>query len=286
MDKRHLEHRLTSQEKEEFESNGYFIVREALDLETVDVLNEATDCLVKEHRPKMESKGLKPHQAMNLLDFVGRDERFLPLIDWPKTFMKVVDILGWHIQLYHSHVIVTPPLGELQQLQERRLGWHQDSGRINIDIESVPRPRISLKVGFFITDTTETDRGNFHVVPGSHMENQLNFPKDPTLDPVTAKPIQTRPGDAVFFDRRLWHAAGWNTSSVTRKALFYGYSYRWLKPRDNMTVEHYMANSDPVRRQLLGASPNGGFGYTSPAEEDVPLKSWLRENLGEDAIVP
>jgi hypothetical protein len=36
---------------------------------------------------------------------------------------------------------------------------------------------------------------------------------------------------------------------------------------------------------LLGASPNGGFGYTSPADEDVPLKVWLQERLGEDAVV-
>ena len=89
-----------------------------------------------------------------------------------------------------------------------------------------------------------------------------------------------------FFDRRLWHAAGRNVSDVTRKVLFYGYSYRWLKPRDNMTVDHYMANADPVRQQLLGASPNGGFGFTSPVDEDVPLKSWLSERLGEEALAP
>ena len=285
MDKEHLKHRLTEQEREDFESDGYFIVRQALDSETLQRVNDATDRLVEINRPEMEKGGLKPHHPMNLLDFIGRDERFLPLLDWPKTFMKVVDILGWHIQLYHSHVIVTPPLGDSHSTTGQRLGWHQDSGRINLDIESNPRPRISLKVGFFLTDTTETDRGNFHVVPGSHLSNELDLPSDKNLNPSAATPVKTQPGDAVFFDRRLWHAAGRNTSSITRKALFYGYSYRWLKPRDNMTVSHYLDGADPVRQQLLGASPNGGFGYTSPAEEDVPLKTWLRENLGEDALV-
>ena len=200
--------------------------------------------------------------------------------------MKVVDILGWHIQLYHSHIIITPPLPQDFETRSARLGWHQDSGRINIDIESNPRPRISLKVGFFITDTMDTGRGNFHVVPGSHRQNKLELPKDETLDHPDATPVKTSPGDAVFFDRRLWHAAGRNTSSVTRKALFYGYSYRWLKPRDNMTVSHYMAEADPVRKQLLGASPNGGFGFTSPTDEDVPLKTWLEEHLGPEQVVP
>lgn len=285
MNREHLRHRLTEKEREDFDANGFFVVRNAVDPATLQDLNDATDQLVESHRPKMEEDGLKAHQAMNLLDFMGRDERFLPLVDWPRTFMKVVDILGWHIQLYHSHAIVTPPLDETRKSQTHRLGWHQDSGRINIDIESNPRPRISLKVGFFLTDTSETNRGNFHVVPGSHLFNELELPDDPLLDPPSATPIQSQPGDAVFFDRRLWHAAGRNTSNTTRKALFYGYSYRWLKPRDNMTVEHYMDGADDVRKQLLGASPNGGFGFTSPAEEDVPLKTWLRDHLGEEALV-
>lgn len=286
MDQSHLDHRLTVEERESFETNGYFIVPNALDEATVEQLLAATDELVRVQRPEYEARGLKPHQSLNVLDFIGKNERFLPLIDLPKTFMKVVDILGWHIQLYHSHIIVTPPLPKSSWSDKRRLGWHQDSGRINIDIESNPRPRISLKVGFFITDTSETDRGNFHVVPGSHRHNTLQLPDDRVADPPNAVPICTQPGDAVFFDRRLWHAAGRNTSTFTRKALFYGYSYRWLKPRDNMTVAHYMASADPVRKQLLGASPNGGFGFTSPTDEDVPLKTWIEENLGKDAVIP
>ena len=286
MDQSHLNHRLTADERESFDRNGYFVVPNALDAITVESLVEATDELERVHRPQYELRGLKPHQSLNVLDFIGKDERFLPLLDWPTTFMKVVDILGWHIQLYHSHIIVTPPLPRSSREVKRRLGWHQDSGRINIDIESIPRPRISLKVGFFITDTTETDRGNFHVVPGSHLHNKLKFPNDPAADPPDAIPICTQPGDAVFFDRRLWHAAGRNISDYSRKALFYGYSYRWLKPRDDMTVSHYMNGADPVRKQLLGASPNGGFGFTSPTDEDVPLKTWIEENLGKEAVVP
>ena len=287
MDSRHLDHRLTEEERIAFDTNGFFVVKQVLDGSLVSELNTAVDELELIYRPKLADKtGLRPSQPMNLLDFMGKDERFLPLIDWPKTFMKVVDILGWHIQLYHSHVIITPPLDNPQDYSNKRMGWHQDSGRINLDIESNPRPRISLKVGFFITDTTSTDRGNFHVLPGSHLNNKLQMPEDPTQNPEGAVPVQLEPGDAVFFDRRLWHAAGWNTSTHTRKALFYGYSYRWLKPRDNMTVDHYMDGADPVRKQLLGASPNGGFGFTSPADDDVPLKLWLAEHLGEDAVRP
>lgn len=66
-----------------------------------------------------------PH---NTLDFIGRDDVFLELLDCPKTIAKVWGILGWNIQLYHSHMIVSPPLTN----GEGKIGtmrWHQDSGR-------------------------------------------------------------------------------------------------------------------------------------------------------------
>ena len=286
MDDTCLEFRLTAEERRQFDDQGFLIVTDVLDATTVNKLTRAADRLTRRWRPVYErDRGLKPHHPLNVLDFIGQDEDFLALIDLPRTFMKVVDILGWHIQLYHSHMIVTPPLPHGYEPRAVRLGWHQDSGRLNLDIESSPRPRISLKVGFFLTDTSQPDRGNFHVVPGSHHTDELSMPDDDATDHPDAMPVLAGPGAAVFFDRRLWHSAGRNFSSMTRKVLFYGYSYRWLKPRDDMTVEHYMEHSAPVRRQLLGASPNGGFGYTSPTDEDVPLRTWLKDRLGDDAVV-
>ena len=282
MDQHCLQYRLTDEERDAFERDGYLVVPNALDRDHVARLITALDQVEQKYRAEM---GLKPHQELNRLDVIGEDDELLELIDWPTTFPKVWGILGWHIALYHSHYIVKPPLAE--HYNQRRLGWHQDSGRLNIDLEGEPRPRVSLKVGFFLTDVSEPGRGNFHVIPGSHLSNAVGFPDDPLADHPDAVPVLVNPGDAVLFDRRIWHAGGQNSSDITRKVLFFGYAYRWLKPRDDMTVGHYLDRTeDPVRRQLLGASPNGGFGFTSPAEEDVPLKTWISEHLGEDAVVP
>ena len=117
-----------------------------------------------------------------------------------------------------------------------------------------------------------------------HLCNKLEFPEDGVSDPERTTPVLVKPGAAVFFDRRLWHSGGRNFSEATRKVLFYGYSYRWLRPRDDMTVEHFMDRCDPIRRQLLGASASG-HGYTSPSDEDVPLRDWIREHQGEEAVV-
>lgn len=282
MDPSCLAYRLTDEERRRFDDQGFFIVESVLPGDMVEALGRIADRIDAERRPSM---GGGPYSIKNHFDIIGRDDLLLELLDWPKTFPKVWGILGWHIQLYHSHLIVSPPSPVDQRPKKRRLGWHQDSGRLNIDLETTPRPRVSLKVAFFLSDCTATDRGNFHAIPGSHQCEAIDFPENAEQDPDGAVPIQAAAGDAVFFDRRLWHASGINYSDITRKVLFYGYSYRWLRPRDNMTVDHYMDRSDPIRRQLLGAGPSGGHGYTSPLPEDIPLREWIAEHAGREFVV-
>ena len=146
MDDACLQHRLTEDERRQFETQGFLIVPGVLSANKAAGLADAADRIDAEWRARRE---LKAHQPLNLLDAIGKDDRFLELLDLPATFMKVVDILGWHIQLYHSHLIVTPPLPGGFEPKRPRLGWHQDSGRLNIELEGEPRPRVSLKVGFF-----------------------------------------------------------------------------------------------------------------------------------------
>ena len=252
-----MDNLLTEEEQHSFDRDGYFIVENALPAETVADLNEALDAVSARER---EANGLSPQDGQNILDFIGRDDRFLELLDWPKTFPKVFGILGWNIQLYHSHTIITPPNAVSGPGQtSQRLGWHKDSGRLNWELESDPQPRISLKVAFFLTDTSELGHANLYVIPGSHLLNNLDRPEDG--EPEGAIAVRAKPGDAVFFDRRIWHASSPNTSEIARKVLFYGYSYRWLKPRDDMTVAHYMDRCDPIRQQLLGATPTGLHGW-------------------------
>lgn len=161
-------------------------------------------------------------------------------------------------------------------------GWHQDSGRVNQEIESSPRPRISVKIAYFLSDCSQEGRANFWVVPGSQLKDNYPIPVDGSL-PHNAIPIMVPKGGAVLFDRRVWHTASSNPSDIGRKAIFYGYSYRWLRPRDDQTVEHLFANASPIRRQLLGYAPSGGYGYTSPTDEDVPLRVFMRKYLSADA---
>ena len=61
-------------------------------------------------------------------------------------------------------------------------------------------------------------------------------------NPPGAVSLPLNAGDAVIFDRRVVHSQPHNplVGEGLRKALFFGYSYRWLRPRDeNSGLQKY-----------------------------------------------
>ncbi|HLI01573.1 MAG TPA: phytanoyl-CoA dioxygenase family protein [Acidimicrobiales bacterium] len=276
MDPACLQNRLTEQERKSFEQDGFFYVEDALSAAQVENLTAALD---RVHQEALAAGEAQPDKAMFVPNFIPKDPAFVELVDYDRILPKVWEILGWNIYLYHAHLIVTPPSG--QERSDATFGFHQDSGRVNREMESHPRPRLSLKVAYFLSDTSVEGRGNFWVVPGSHLNDNLEKPEDGHGQPEGATPVLAKPGTAVFFDRRLWHSATPNWSDVTRKVLFYGYGYRWIRTKDDMTVDSLWPESSPIRRQMLGWATNANGRY-GPTEEDVPLREWLKEHAPED----
>jgi ectoine hydroxylase len=272
-----LQYQLTAEEKQTFNETGILMIEDALSPEHVAALTVACDEIAE----KKLAEGADPKKALFYPNFIPDNPLFAGLVDYQKVFPKVWGILGWNIYLYHAHLIVTPPSG--QPVDDKTFGWHQDSGRVNVEMESHPRPRLSLKVAYFLSDTSEAGRGNFWVIPGSHLWDTLDRPANGIGQPEGAIPVLAKPGTAVFFDRRLWHTASPNWSDVTRKVLFYGYGYRWIRTKDDMTVQSLWDSSDPIRRQLLGWGVNANGHYT-PTDDDVPLRVWLREHCPEAAV--
>jgi ectoine hydroxylase len=275
MDPTCLQYQATAEEKAAFEKDGYLIVNNAIPADLVAELVPISDRVDQQERQRM---GLSATARINHYDFIGKDDAYLKLLDWSTTLPKVWGLLSWHIQLYHTHMTYTPPEPAEHSLETHGvgLGWHQDSGMLNQDLESTPRPRVSLKVAYFLTDTTQPGRGNFYVLPGSHLLDALPG-ADRKAQVEGGIPVCVPAGTAVFFDRRLWHSGSHNYWQEPRRVLFYGYSYRWLRPRDDMTVAHYLDRCNPIQQQLLGVTHSGGRGYTSPTDEDVPLRTWLEQ---------
>jgi ectoine hydroxylase len=244
---------------EEFERNGFVVVPGALDRAELAGLEAAVDRVWQE---EAQSRG-----PLHRLAFAGLDDAFLELVDHPVCLPLVAEALGWNIYVYHCHLDVHPP--------EARVGsswrWHQDGGRQNVEL-APPRPRLSVKVAYFLTDVPTAEHGALRVVPGSHGRDTL--PRD--QEPAGAVPVLVEAGSAVIFDRRLWHARGDNASDRTRKALFYGYTHRWIRPRDEPMIDTgRLARLTPLRRQLLGyAEDTSDYWFPTDAlRSRMPLKS-------------
>ena len=275
LDERHLQHLISEEQLQHFDQQGYLIVENAL---PQSLVSELEGCVDRIHQEQLDEKEVTT-EPKNFFyrDFLGRDLRLTNLLDWYRTFPKIWGILGWNIYSYHSHLIVTPPGSPAELDEYGHLRWHQDVGRVKVDIKSQPPPRLMLKVVYWLSDCSEPNRGNLYIIPGSHLIDTLDKSNDGSL-PEGATAICCKPGDAAFFDGRLWHARSSNESEITRKGLFYGYGYRWLRPMDNMTIPpKIFNNSSPIRQQLMGGGMSAG-GHFGPKDGDVPLKVWLEEH--------
>lgn len=237
------------------------MVRQALPQPLVSKLQGVVEDLEAEYRPRLD---ITTTQRLNLIDCISKDARLLELLDYPTVFPKVWGVLGWNIQLYLAQCTVMPQTGTAENTPSQ-LGWHRDSGRVNQEMQDHGgNPRVSLKIGYILSDTTE--RTGFQAIPGTHLgagvrDGMIDL-GDGTLwdmrqvcvcatlcvcrcvcvtvcgmrqgDPPSAVSLPLKAGDAVVFDRRVVHSQPHNplVGEGLRKALFFGYSYRWLRPRD------------------------------------------------------
>jgi ectoine hydroxylase len=85
----------------------------------------------------------------------------------------------------------------------------------------------------------------------------------------------------VFFDRRIWHARMRNYSDHTRRAVFFGYTYRWTAIRDDVVpiqTSDWFGRLTSVQQQLLGGlEGTDGDHAWGHFPEATPLHGWLKE---------
>ncbi|MYB63628.1 phytanoyl-CoA dioxygenase [Candidatus Poribacteria bacterium] len=280
MDSSWLEYCATEEQLRAFNDTGYLVVEDAISPEMTDALEKIADCIDAAERTK---NGLGPHKLLSKFRTVIEDDLLLELLDNKKVFPLLWDILGWNIQLYISHLIMYPPEPSDAERIRKGAGWHQDGGRPIPEMER-PHPRLSLKVSYWLSDVTHRDNGAMRLIPGSHKLDKIPPRSDPESDPDGAMDLLVKRGTAVLFDRRMWHSRGRNYSDVTRKVLFMGYSYRWLRGLDyNLMPEEILEKCDPIRRQLLGDGVDIK-GWWQPTDADVPLKTWIAEHRGQEYV--
>jgi ectoine hydroxylase-related dioxygenase (phytanoyl-CoA dioxygenase family) len=279
---------MTLEDRERFDRDGYLVIPGALTVAEVAHYEAALD---RVYDTEQAAKRIATGSAMHVLGAIAHAPEMIGLVSHPVTLPYVWSVLGWNVHIYHSHLDVHPTITGSHPY---RFEWHQDGGRQNRELETDPRPRLSVKIAYWLSDVSVPGRGNFKVVPGSHLVNRIDGPPRRDMewpDPEGAVEVCASPGDAVFFDRRIWHTRTDNRSQITRKAAFFAYSHRWSYVRDEpLTAEAY-ARMTPVQRQLLGgplAAPGQGPGdhQWGHYPDTTPLYGYLKEHRQLDPAYP
>lgn len=291
---------ITDADRQLFHEQGYLHLPGVISQSHLAELQAEADSFHEQYRAagKLDHTG-----SLHLLGAVGHSLTFARMLDFGPTFRYIWGLAGWNIYSQHNHLDVNPPF---EEDETPRWEWHQDGWRQNSDAEfypalygELPRPMLSLKVAFVLSDISEPGRGQTLMLPGSHLTNSLPRPNDPAeilKGPDGAVPWLAKPGDAFIFDRRLWHARSRNRSNVTRKMLFMSYTFRWIRPVDDMPIDRgsqWYADLTPVQRQLVGETFGPvpvqnywGVGEGGWVDDNIPLRKELMDRGLLDRSVP
>ncbi|WP_229071451.1 phytanoyl-CoA dioxygenase family protein [Actinoplanes sp. DH11] len=278
---------MTAQEREAFDRDGYIVVPSVLSESEVEAGRAA---ILGAYENGKRNGTLGPTGALHQLSPIAGVPELAFLLDHPKAFKYIWSLLGWNIHVYHSHIDVHP---QIHEKQKDWWHWHQDGGRQNREIETDPRPMLSVKLAYWFSDVSETGRGNFTVLPGSHKTNWLPGPPSRGVSwpqPEGATQITANAGDLVVFDRRIWHARSDNYSDITRVGAFFGYTPRWIAIRDevaDLPEKPFWNDLNPVQQQLLGGFGKGdGDHQWGHYPESTPLYGALKERGLLDSSIP
>jgi ectoine hydroxylase len=258
--------RISDEERQFFDENGYLIVRGALQGEKLRRVVEAADGLVSARYRETGSR------RASLSNVVALEESFIPLLTLETTVPLVVQLLSFNIRLTKSHLIYKYP--DPEDVEEPTF-WHRDIRNSAEDLGPAANTRMQIKVAYHLSDAMAPGCGNTWLVPGSNKYTQpLEIPEG-AGDPANALEPQLRAGDAFLFENRTYHRQGLNRTQMTRKVLMFGYSYAWLSPNDfEVQAEEVLDRiHDPIARQLMGAarSPNSQIDYR-------PLREWAEQH--------
>jgi hypothetical protein len=269
---------LTAEQRRTFYQEGYLIVRNAIDSTLVSQLLEAGDRMIASKRER-DRQRLDNGLFDSFRNCIAIDDAFLPLLTNPRVVPLIVQLFGPRIHLTTSHLIYRKTDSADTPRNRRLPGWHRDIQNTPEDVGHAWLPRMEMKCAYYLTDLTEPDSGVTLVSPGSN-HSKVPLPINPeTGDPEKVLEASMKPGDALFFENRTYHAGAFNRSGRTRKAVMFGYSFMWLRPMDYMVQSPELIEkvSDPIGKQLLGGLQDEQ-GHFVPGGIHKPLTDWCAKH--------
>ena len=223
--------------REAHQRDGAVVVRNVLDANFVQELDQHIDWLIERHpelRPESLGHGLIPSDPF-WLRFLS-DER---LLDVAEAFV------GPNVAFFAADYIAKPPREGLE------VRWHQDA-------HYWPLEPMEVIVVWFAVSKTTRENGCVRVIPGSHRQGSLSHQASPdkrnllsseaapaVIDESLACDIELNPGDISVHHPLTLHGSNHNTSDQWRR----GGSIIYMPPTTRITADWpcaYLFRGEPV----------------------------------------
>jgi phytanoyl-CoA hydroxylase len=223
---------LTESQFEQYQRDGYVVVEDCLDSETVESVTERIDSYVRKDRtedgfermlePDADEDGLDtdPVRKFEGIDMVREDEEFQDLVHDDAILDVVRQLQGPNLSLLRSAAMLKPP----QVGSEKK--FHQDAAYYPIH----PMDHVTVWIAL---DQATTENGCMQVVPGAHRDGLLGheaieYDTDITIAEADYGPEDTvslpmEPGDVLFQHCLLPHYTAPNETDDWRRAYIAAY---------------------------------------------------------------
>ena len=278
---------LTAEQREQWETEGYLIIKGALEPDEVEFFSSEIDRIrqvpgyepVRNEDLPIGHYGWLPHASsleetgfMDRRDLLPYGKHFVDLIDRPNIFELVVDIMGPYIALSMSQAIVRAASPTFPGYT------HTDGGEALRRIRVADNcPPLAMKALYFLTDTPDYNMGNLTIFPGSH-KRQIPYKAKVPVNPYMEGGMQiiADAGDCVLFPHAMWHGPCRNESNQARKTLLYNYCQLFLRQYDFQVTSNIAEWCTPRQRRLLGDLGYdfrpGSYFYVPVDQEEVVLQ--------------
>lgn len=264
--------KLTAVQRQFFDEHGYLVVPDVLSPEMIEKLTQVSDRMIE----SFDGDGAYVQRRPGIV----QEPDFHPLMTQSPTVPLIAQLLSPNIQLHTTAIIYKFPEPADEETVNQR-GWHRDSGLAE-DLKHRNVPRVSIKVGYCLTDFKQPRSGFTLFAEKSHLlDTPLPIPKG-EVDPVGTVELCLNAGDAFLFENRLFHTSAPNLTDRVSKVIIFGYAYRWMggSHRAMSLVqpdETVLAQVDDVAKQLLGGTNDGLIDWAKQHDvfsEPIP---WVME---------
>ena len=148
--------KLADEQRESFDANGYLIIPNALDQQTIAQVAAAADRLMDD----FAYEGYYQHRRDGLV----QDPTLAKLATASALVPLVIQLLGTHIHITNTALIYKHPQSADDPVD---CTWHRDVG-VHLDLGHARIPRVGLKVGYCLTDMDGPHTGATLFAPGSN----------------------------------------------------------------------------------------------------------------------